>query len=100
MSRVFTAIGAIFIIGCVVTPTAPVYPFGPGVFTTSASTAARSPSWARDQAIARASDFCAVQGERSLPMEINLLTTMPEVHFVTVVFRCFDPGNILQKEST
>ena len=75
--------------------TIPVYPFGTGRFTLSTSTIApRLPDDARTRAIARASAFCALRGERSLPTDITLLTTARRVHYVTIVFECFDPYKV------
>ncbi len=96
------AVLAVFGMGCATAPiaTTPVYPFGPHTYTTSASTAVEPPNRVREQVIADASVFCEMQGERSLPIEINLITTPPQaysdvmVHSVTVVFRCFDPSGL------
>ena len=80
--------------------TTPVYPFGPRTYTTSASTAFEPPNRVREQVITDASAFCKTQGERSLPIEINLVTTHTQnysnvaVHSATVVFRCFDPSGL------
>ncbi len=96
------AVLVVFAMGCVSTPivTTPIYPFGPNTYTTSASTAVELPNRVREQVITDASVFCETQGERSLPLEINLITTPPQaysaitVHSVTVVFRCFDPSGL------
>lgn len=81
-----------FGVGCASTviPVTQVYPFGPDSYTTSASSRL-CPSEVRERVIATASEFCQLRGERSLPVEINLLTIPPETHAVTIVFRCYNP---------
>jgi len=96
------AVLVVFAMGCASAPiaTTPIYPFGPKTYTTSASTAVERPNRVREQVITDASAFCEMQGERSLPIEINLITTPSQaysniaVHSVTVVFRCFDPSGL------
>ena len=69
---------------------AQVHPFGPGSFSVAVN--AKTPDLARSVAIGEASRFCRdTRGERSLPVEVNLLSTGARWHYVTVVFRCFSP---------
>ncbi len=108
MKSALLSILVVFGMGCAATPvvTTPIYPFGPGTYTTSASTAVELPNRVRTQVIADASAFCETLGERSLPIEINLVSTPPQpysyatVHSVTMVFRCFDPSRSDESKET
>jgi len=90
-------LGTIFCVGCAwdAISVTPIYPFGPDGFTTSASIVGGLPGGVRSRVIAEASDFCALAGERSLPLEINLITVSSWQHSVTIVFRCFDPAGLV-----
>ena len=73
--------------------TSPVYPFGPERYTISATTT-QAPDKARSGAIAAAAAFCRTRGQRSLPVDVVLVTTPVEIHCVTVVFTCYSPDGI------
>ncbi len=91
----YTLTATVFLFtSCTTITTTPVYPYGEGRYTVSAT--AYKPQPARERAISDASDFCALQSQRSLPLEINLITLVPEVHSVTVVFLCFAPEDMLK----
>ena len=99
--KALLAVLVAFGMGCAAAPivTTPIHPFGPETYTTSASTAVDPPNRVREQVIADASAFCEAQGARSLPIDINLITTPTQsystanVHSATMVFRCFDPSS-------
>lgn len=95
------------VIGCA-TPssivTTPVYSFGPDTYTTSASTAVEAPNRVREQVLTDASAFCEELHQRSLPIEINLVTAPSQpysnvtVHSATMVFGCFDTASASDSE--
>ena len=98
--KLLLAVLVVFAVGCATAPvvTSPVYPFGPDTYTTSASTAVELPNRVREEVVMIASTFCETQGERSLPIDINLISapssfsSSTATHSATMVFRCFDPG--------
>ena len=85
--------------------TTPVYSFGPDTYTTSASTAVEPPNHVREQVITDASAFCERRDQRSLPIEINLVTSPSQpysngtVHSATMVFGCFDLDTASESEN-
>ncbi len=79
------------LLSCATAPlTTSVHPFGPNTYTTSSSTRMGLPNLVRDRVIREASDFCRARKQRSLPIDINLITLPQTTHAATIVFRCFD----------